>query len=90
MDIKLSWKVIQHYNLTGALYFSGKMTKGKFCLFPIDLFFTLPFADGNHTFKGQVHFCQFRKAGLNMSTEILIPWAGLCSSRAPNGSDLNM
>ncbi len=57
--------------------------------FQLILFFTLPFADGDHTVKGQVHFCLFRKVGLNMSTEILIPWAaGLCSSRAANGRDL--
>lgn len=74
MVIMLSWTTVILCNLTANLHFSGKMTKGKCCVFPIDFFFPFPFADGDH-----VDFCQFKKAGLNKSTEILIPWAGLSS-----------
>jgi len=69
--------------LTATLYFSGKVPKGKCCVFSIDFFSPLLFDDGD-----QVDFCQFKKAGLNMLTEILIPWAGVCSSRAATGREL--
>lgn len=77
--ITLSWTpIMPRYNLTGTLF---SFNEKRHVLSVSSLFFTWPFAD-------QAHFCQFRKTGLNMWTEISIPPVSLCSSRAASACDL--